>query len=57
MPFQRLLTSGTIRYAHTHITNIQLRLKKRGSVPSSSGVIKKVDHYNYDSISSERAIA
>ena len=31
--------------------------EKKRSVPSSSGVIKNVDRYNYDSISSERAIA
>ena len=37
---------GTIRYAHTRITDIRLRLKREWSIPLSSGVTKNVDHYN-----------
>ena len=46
MPSQSLLTFCTIKYAHTRITDILLRLKRERSVSLSSGVTKNVDHYN-----------
>ena len=39
------VTIGTIRYAHTGITDTGLRLKRERSVALSSGVTKRLDHY------------